>query len=148
MRWAAFRWVFLTPDIAACVPYYFGVDGPPETMKALGYHRRWDSRDQALEDYARHFLGTPVLSHGFYALIAVLALILLLVRRTPADLAVAGMLAASLAFAASFFVIAIACDYRYLYALDLAAMAALFYLALDPRLSASARGRSTTERSP
>jgi hypothetical protein len=42
------------------------------------------------------------------------------------------MLLASLAFTASFFVISIACDYRYLYALDLAALASLFYLALDP----------------
>jgi hypothetical protein len=42
------------------------------------------------------------------------------------------MLIAAFAFTASFFVISIACDYRYLYFLDIAALAAVFYLALDP----------------
>ena len=36
--------------------------------------------------------------------------------------AVAGLQIAALAFALSFFVVSIACDYRYLYFLDLAAM--------------------------
>ena len=39
------------------------------------------------------------------------------------------MLAAALAFAMSFAVISIACDYRYLYDLDLAAMAGALYAA-------------------
>jgi len=47
-------------------------------------------------------------------------------------LAIAAMLASALAFAASFLVISIACDYRYLYFLDLAAMAGALYVALDP----------------
>lgn len=132
-RWAAFRWVFLTPVLADCHPYFLGVDGPPQTMKALGLARRWDARDAALAAYAGHFVGTPVLSHGFYALLALAGLVLLLRRRRVADIAMAGLLASALAFTASFFVISIACDYRYLYALDLAAMLALFYLALDPK---------------
>ena len=41
----------------------------------------------------------------------------------------------SLAFAASFFVISIACDYRYLYLLDMAAITGVLYLALDPVLT-------------
>jgi len=36
------------------------------------------------------------------------------------------------AFAASFFIISIACDYRYLYFTDLAALAGLVYAAVDP----------------
>jgi hypothetical protein len=43
-------------------------------------------------------------------------------------------MAGALGFAASFLVISIACDYRYLYFLDLAAMTGVLYLALDPRL--------------
>ncbi len=35
-------------------------------------------------------------------------------------------------FASSFFVISIACDYRYLYFTDIAAMAGLVYAAVDP----------------
>ena len=45
----------------------------------------------------------------------------------------AGLLAGAFAFTASFFAISIACDYRYLYALDLSALTALVYLALDWR---------------
>ena len=47
----------------------------------------------------------------------------LLWRRRDMDLMAASLLAAALAFTASFFVVSIACDYRYLYFLDLAAMA-------------------------
>ena len=59
-------------------------------------------------------------------------LVLFLKRRAPGDTAFAFLLLAAFAFTASFFVISIACDYRYLYALDLAVIAAAFYLALDP----------------
>jgi len=48
-------------------------------------------------------------------------------RRRPADIVAAAMLASAFAFAASFFVISVACDYRYLYFLDLAVIAATLY---------------------
>jgi hypothetical protein len=41
---------------------------------------------------------------------------------------------AALLFTASFFVVSVACDYRYLYALDLTAMTGSLYVALDPSL--------------
>jgi hypothetical protein len=44
--------------------------------------------------------------------------------------AVAAMLASAVAFTASFVIISFACDYRYLYALDLSVMVAAFHLAL------------------
>ena len=43
----------------------------------------------------------------------------------------AGLQLAGAAFAASFFIISIACDYRYMYFTDLAAMAGLLYVAID-----------------
>ena len=46
----------------------------------------------------------------------------------------AAFMAGALAFAASFFVISIACDYRYLYLLDVAGITGVLYLAADPRL--------------
>lgn len=131
-RWAAFRWVFFTPDLAVCYPYSLGVDGPPDAMKTLGFSRRWDARDSTLEDYAGRFQGTPVFSHPAYALVAFGAIGLLLHRRRPADIAMAGLLTAALLYTASYFVISISCDYRYLYVLDLSALTAVFYLALDP----------------
>ena len=79
-------------------------------------------------------MDTPALSHLAFAAIALLVGVALLVRRDPADLAMAGLMAGALGFAASFFVISIACDYRYLYLLDLSAITGLLYLAIDPRL--------------
>jgi hypothetical protein len=43
-----------------------------------------------------------------------------------------GLQLAAIGFAASFLVISIACDYRYLYFLDVAALTGLLYLSLDP----------------
>jgi hypothetical protein len=131
VRAEVFRWVFLTPDLEQCLPYEVGVDGPPTVMAALGLTERLDARDVALEHYAHIFVGTPVLSHAAYAVLALIALLILLRRRRAPDIAVAFMLVAALGFAASFFAISIACDYRYLYFLDLATMVAIFYLALD-----------------
>jgi hypothetical protein len=131
VRAQVYRWVFLTPDLEQCLPYEVGVDGPPGVMAELGLKERSDARDRALDHYAHAFVGTPVLSHAAYAVLALIALLILLRRRRAGDIAVAFLLLSALAFAASFFVISIACDYRYLYFLDLATMVALFHLALD-----------------
>jgi hypothetical protein len=91
-----------------------------------------EPQDQALGAYAARFFGTPLYSHLTYAAIAALAAGALLWRREPADVAMAAMLLSALAFTATFFVISVACDYRYLYFLDMAAISGLIYLALDP----------------
>jgi hypothetical protein len=132
-RAALFRQVVLTPDIAACRPVFVGVEGPMGEMADLGLKPRLNARDVGLRSYAQGFMGTPVLSHATFAVLGVLLLIVFLARRAPGDIAFASMLLGAFAFTASFFVISIACDYRYLYALDLAAIASLIYLALDPR---------------
>jgi hypothetical protein len=133
-RARAFDWVALTPQIGRCVPFIVGVGGPANEMQRLGLKLRLDARDAALQNYASLFVGTPVFSHATFALIALLALYPLLRRRRPEDIAIAFMLVGSFAFTFSFFVISIACDYRYLYALDLSAMLAAFYVALNPEL--------------
>jgi uncharacterized membrane protein YphA (DoxX/SURF4 family) len=43
-----------------------------------------------------------------------------------------GLMLAGLGFAASFLFLSIACDYRYLYMLDLSALVGLVYVAIDP----------------
>jgi hypothetical protein len=130
VRAADFAWVFATPDVAACRPVFTGIEGPAAEMRDLGLNPRRDARDRALEIYGKAFFGTPVFSHLAFAVLAAGCLLLLLRRRRPADIAVAALLLAALAFTLTFFVISIACDYRYLYLLDLSALAALFYLAL------------------
>ncbi|HEY5337296.1 MAG TPA: hypothetical protein VIJ85_03760 [Rhizomicrobium sp.] len=126
-----FAWVFLTPRIDLCLPFYAGVSGPQETLDELDMTARWDDRDQWLQYYGDHFLGWPPLQHGIFAIFSAAAGFLLLRRRRPADIAIGMMQIAALAFTATFFLISIACDYRYLYSLDLAAMTGWFYLALD-----------------
>ncbi|HTW35442.1 MAG TPA: hypothetical protein VMD53_12565 [Rhizomicrobium sp.] len=133
VRAEVFRWIVLTPDLAACRPVFSGIDGPANVMAKLGLAKRFDARDAALDFYAKRFMGTPVFSHAFFLALALIALVFLFARRTPSDIAVAFMLLSTLAFTLSFFVISIACDYRYLYFVDLAAMAAAFHLSLDWR---------------
>jgi hypothetical protein len=130
VRAQVFRQIFLTPDVQACVPVLVGVDGGiPSLLNAAGMTARDTDKDDWDGDYATGFLGTPVFSHLAYALLA-LALLALAVRDArrggrPEMIAQIGLLTSALAFTASLFVIAIACDYRYLYFLDVAAMAAL-----------------------
>jgi hypothetical protein len=131
LRAELFRWVFAAPDVRQCHPYHVGQDGDAANIEELGMRPRYDRRDAMLDRYAKTFVGTPVFAHPAFGLVALLALVLLLRRRQPADLAMAGLLAAAFLFALSFFVISIACDYRYLYVLDLSATAAALYLLAD-----------------
>ncbi len=127
-----FRWTFLTPDLAQCLPATVGVEGPAAMLKELNVQTGIDPQDRALGDYARRFYGTPVYSHLTWAVVAVGMIALLLRRHDPADGIVIALLIGTLGFVASFAVISVACDYRYLYLLDLAAMVSLIYVALDP----------------
>jgi hypothetical protein len=133
VRAEVFRWIVATPDLAACRPVFSGIEGPAPQMKKLGLVKRFDARDGALDFYAKRFIGTPIFSHLFFIALALGALVPLLARRSAADIAMAFMLLSTLAFTLSFFVIAIACDYRYLYFLDLATIVAVFHLSLDWR---------------
>jgi len=107
-------------------------------MRNLGIAPRMDARDNWLFRYALLFSGTPIWSHATFALVGLVALVLLLRRRRHEDIAIAGLLVSSFAFAASFFVISIACDYRYLYFLDVAALSSALYLGLDALQGAGA----------
>jgi hypothetical protein len=55
-----------------------------------------------------------------------------MIKLTVQLLQMIGLLLAGLGFAASFLLISIACDYRYLYMLDLSALVGLVYWAIDP----------------
>jgi len=127
-----FRWTFLTPKLELCLPVQVGVSGPEAMLKDLDLASGMDAKARGLAAYARRFYDTPVYSHAFWALAAIAAIVWLLRRRDPADWVIVGLLGGMLAFTASFFFISVACDYRYLYALDLAAMAGVLYVALDP----------------
>jgi hypothetical protein len=129
-RWDVFYWTIATPDLQRCLPVFVGQEGPPGLLRTLGMIDQVRPQDLALEAYAVHFYGTLVYSHLAYGLIAVVAAVFLLRSGRPGDAPIGFMLLGALGFAASFFILSFACDYRYLYALDLSAMVALFYLAL------------------
>ena len=132
VRWEDFIWVFAPPVIDWCLPSYVGVDAPGEKMDPLGLSRRYVESDRQIANYASWFFGTPVYEHGAYAALALGLAGLFLWRRQPADIPMAALQLAAVAFAASFFIISIACDYRYIYYTDLAALAGLVYAAIDP----------------
>ncbi len=131
-RLDVFRWTFLTPTLDKCLPVQIGVLGPDNLLRDLDIQSGVSPQARGLGAYAKRFYGTPILSHLTWAVVAVGMIVLLARRREAADWAFIGLLAGSLLFAASFAVISVACDYRYLYLLDLAAMVSLLYVALDP----------------
>jgi hypothetical protein len=133
-----FSWLFFSLHPDECLIYEVGVSGNDADLQAAQLQRRYDARDEWLDEhYAKPLVATPVLSHPVYAVAGLVSLFVLLRRRRPADIAMAALLVASFLYTLSFFLISIACQYRYLYVIDLAAIAALFYLAADLRL----RGR-------
>jgi hypothetical protein len=132
VRLADFQWVFATPIIDRCLPVHVGVSGPPQQMARLKLVERRDVRDDQLYNYTTWFMDTPVMSHVAYAVIALFVAGAMLVRRRAEDIPILALQVAALGFSASFLVISIACDYRYLYFLDVAALTGLLYLSLDP----------------
>ena len=132
-RWDVFDAVFMTTHVDKCLPLYVGVDGPAEDLADLNLTSGVDAVDQKLYNYGTRFLDTPAISHPAFAGLAFVLILGLLIRRSPQDIAMAGLMMSGLAFAGSFFLISIACDYRYLYFLDLATLAGLFYIAVDPK---------------
>jgi hypothetical protein len=127
-----FRWTFLTPKLEMCLPVTVGVTGPASMLADLELQTGSDPQDQGVARYAKRFYGTPVFSHLTWALVAVGVIVWLLRRRDPADWVFIALLSGTLVFVASFAVISVACDYRYLYLLDLAAITGALYVALDP----------------
>ena len=141
-RMAVFRWVFLTPDLSACVPYVVGLHGPPKVMRSLGMNTRISERDRAVDSYGKLMLKTPIFSHPLFLVLTVAEFVLLASRRRRTDLVFACLLLSSMLFAGSFFVLSIACDYRYLYLLDLAALVTAIYVASDLSWNRNGRDRN------
>jgi hypothetical protein len=134
IRLADFGQVLATPRPMACRPLFVGLDGPPDMVKALDLAPRDQAKDAWARRYSLAFVGTPVLSHLSYAALAVLLMVLAVrdLTRSPAPpdrIVVIAILGSALSFAASFFFVAVACDYRYLYFLDLAVMGCLAHRA-------------------
>ena len=132
VRAELFLWVFQSPDVGKCHPFHVGDQGNAADLKELNARPRLDARDIALWHYGDILEYTPVFWHAAYAVVGFFLFVVAVRRRRPADIAVASMIAAVMTFTATFFVVSIACDYRYLYVIDLSALAGALYLAADP----------------
>ena len=144
VRGEIFRWVFQPPDVGLCHPFHVGNQPGEEPLEGYVIVRRMDAHDIALKHYGEFFLWhTPVFSHALFALLGLGVLVLLIRRRAPADIVLASLIVADFVFTATFFVISIACDYRYLFLIDLTSIASLLYVAADWRglLGPQKRGR-------
>ena len=135
-----FHWVLLTPKLELCLPVQVGVTGPDDMVSKLDVQSGVDVQDQGVYDYAKRFFRTPAYSHLAWAVVALGVIGLLLRRRDPADWVFIALLGGTLVFVGSFAVISVACDYRYLYLLDLSVIAGVLYSALDPPRWRSALG--------
>lgn len=134
VRAGDFRWLVAPPVIDRCLPISVGIDVAPAVLEKVDIAPRKSRDDLRLYNYTTWFLDTPVYSHITYILLALGLAVALIRRQHPGDIPVAVMQLGSLAFAASFFVISVACDWRYLYYVDLTAMVGLIYFALDPSM--------------
>lgn len=121
VRGAVFAAVLTTPDPQACHFAPVGVGGDPGQMRALGLAPHIRAQDWALAGYARLFFHTPVFAHLAWGAAALILLVLMAKR---GEIAMTALLGGALLFAITFVIVSIACDYRYLFPLDLAAMAA------------------------
>jgi hypothetical protein len=138
-----FGWLFLSQHLHECLTFVVGVISIPADLKAAKLPFRYDDRDDWLnESYATPLLETPAFSHPFFAAIGLMSLVVLLIRRRPADFVMAGLLIAAFLYTLSYFFVSVACQYRYLYALDLAGIASAFYLMADLRPIEWWRGRN------
>ena len=132
VRLRNFEWVALSLHQNECVAFVVGVNGEPEILSRLKMTPRYNVRDSWLDrGYGRRLLGTPVFSHPLFALGGLACLFFLLRRREAADLAVSGLLLGAMAYTLSYYFLSVACDYRYLYVLDLSVIAASLYLIKD-----------------
>jgi hypothetical protein len=131
LRSAVFLSTLATPASDNCPMMIIGIDGGDAGLLTLaGMKTRARAGDDWDEAYAGAFLGTPLFSHLTWTAVILICLALNLRdarrgARPPGFEAITGLGCAALLYAASYFVISGACDYRYLYVLDVAGMAIL-----------------------
>jgi hypothetical protein len=136
VRAAVFWATLATPPGLNCPLVSVGVSTDDvDALARAGLSPRQSARDDWDEAYVEAFQGTPVLSHLAWGALAagllVMALWDIVARgdRRPASLAIVGLLAAAFAYVGAFLVVSLACDYRYCFVLDVAAVVAAVHRA-------------------
>ena len=138
VRSRVFLATLATPAADACPMVIIGVDqSDMQVLEMARLKPRYSPRDAFDEGYASAFYRTPIFSHLAWGVLLIVAMALAIrdVHRGAcnADLIVVIFMgAAALLYVAGYFVISDACDYRYLYFIDVAAMAMLVHRAALP----------------
>jgi hypothetical protein len=129
-RARAFAYLLGFGSIDGCVPAYWGVAGVPEQMKALGFREEMDDRARVVGRMAHSLYQTLVFRNWFYALVLLIATIVIACRTNKQQRWVCGAIAiASWLYLGSFVPTTIACDFRYLYPVaGLATLLAIYLL--------------------
>jgi hypothetical protein len=119
-----FKWLIGLRDTTRCLPIYAGVSPEPGALvRWLGLKPGLTWRARLVTMAERHFLFLykPI----EYAIIAISLIGYLLWRRAPDKATVIWLQVAGLAYLSSYFLIGIACDFRYAYFLVVAAVVGL-----------------------
>lgn len=118
---------------------YLGRDIVPE----LGIARPLDRRDRELAERVLAWRGSPMFNHVFWLGVLAAAAALLAWRRGAG--ALVALAASTIAFALAFAVIGIACDFRYLYVVPVAATLCAFAVAVNRSPLTSLYNRTVSE---
>ena len=144
-NFGALLWKSGTPGLCTRAPFAFGVEPAVfvpmlgrDIVPELGLRTGSSRREWVFQDFLLN-LPAPLFNHVFWAtmLLAGAAALWRRGRAAPLVLLAAG----AVVFALGFAVVGIACDFRYLYVLPLAATVLLFALVTSPR-TAEARGNA------
>jgi hypothetical protein len=121
-RLSHFLWTIAPPDPLACLPMVTGVAPAGKLNAEVGLQPGRSAGDQRLWDLAQPLFGTPLFKHWIYLSIGIVLGGIGLLRRFFSSL---GVVAAAVAWSAVLFgtswaVVGLACDFRYLFLLELA----------------------------
>jgi hypothetical protein len=133
----ALLWKSGTPSLCAPTPFFLGVEPTAfvpllgrDIVPELGLRTGSSRRERVFQDFLLS-LPTPLFNHAFWSIVLIAAAIAWW-RRGGADPLVV-FAAGAIVFAFGFAVIGIACEFRYLYVLPVAATVLLFALVAGSR---------------
>lgn len=126
-RLSVFHWILTPPEPSRCLPVWVGVDGPAYALRDLGLVSRMNHRDRIIYEFSKNYWRGPLMNHLFYGVLSIFVTIVLWSKRSAEDSVMISMAASGILFSASFFFIGIACDYRYLYLLDMSSILLTMY---------------------
>lgn len=126
-RFDYFTWVIGCHDVTKCLPFYFGISAQPAVMVAkVGIKPGMNARAHVLNELGKStlFLFRPIL----YLALSLALTIFLIYRDWRRHSLMIAIQLVGLAYAASYLLVGIACDFRYTYLSTLASLFGVAYV--------------------